>query len=268
MPHVFFSYSSWDRSQVEPFARVLEREHGLSCWIDTNEILPGDSVIGKINEGLSVSEVVVLWATEKSMRSNWVRLEWESTLAHQTSMGLHRIIPIVAEDGIELPFVLANVSRLNLCKLGVDETARRLAERVTYGYVGRSNVFFRVLQPPFGTNCKAFWSSPEFREELAKLWTGKTGSNDSLDYEYKFRGITNAPVGSIVKLDIVVQGTGGKPWPQPGGRVLPDGSWEATGYLRQGRMQVTALVFALYGPEAAGGGGLPLAKRAFRIERE
>lgn len=265
VPHVFFSYSSRDRSQVERFARILQKDHGLSYWIDTNEILAGDSLIGKINEGLSVSEVVVLWVTARSVRSNWVKIEWESTLARQTALGLHRIVPIVAEDGIELPIVLADVARLNLCTLGVDEAARKLAERVTYGYVGRSGVFFWVLQPSFGTNCKAFWASPEFREELAKLWTGKTGNNDPLDYECRFRGITNAPAESIVKLDIHVEGVG-RLWPQPGGLVLQNGTWEATGYLRYGRMQVTSLVFTLYGPGTAGCGSLPLVKRTFRIE--
>jgi hypothetical protein len=265
VPHIFFSYSSRDRPEVELFAQIVKKSHGLSYWIASNEILPGDSVIGKINEGLSISEVVVLWVTASSMRSVWVKTEWESALAQQSSQGSRRIIPIIAEGGIQVPTILADLARLNLSE-GLEETASKLAKRVRYGCVGDSNVFFRVLRPPFGTNCKAFWVSPGFSEELAKLWTGKTGSIDPHDYEYKFQGTTSAPAGSVVKLDIQVEGTGGVLWPQPGGEVSQGGVWEATGYLRHGRMHNTTLVFTVYAPGTIAGGALPLVKRAFRIE--
>src|SRR5437588_128783 len=155
MPHIFFSYSSKDRADVRDFAEAIHRNHKLSYWIDTDNILPGDSIIGKVEQGLELSEVLVLWVTSHSLSSNWVKAEWEPVLADQTTRGVSRIIPIVAEEGLELPNILRHIARLDLASLGRPQVMQRLVDRVTYGYEGVSDVFFRVNKPLFGTNCKA-----------------------------------------------------------------------------------------------------------------
>ncbi|HEY6154691.1 MAG TPA: toll/interleukin-1 receptor domain-containing protein [Candidatus Udaeobacter sp.] len=267
MPHIFFSYSSKDHADVQNFAEAIYHEHNLSYWIDTDNILAGNSVVGKVNEGLECSEVVVLWVTSHSLNSNWVKAEWEPVLADQTTRGTSRIIPIVAAEGLEVPFVLRHIARLDLPSLGRSEVMQKLADRVTYGYEGVSDVFFRINRPLFGANCKAFWSDRHFCEDLKQLWTGRVGSGHELDYEYRFEGTTTAPAGSKISLDIQVEGSDNRSWPQIGGSVQRDGAWQAFCYLRFGVIQDTRLVFTTY-PQTAGGlAGVPLVKRVFRIVR-
>lgn len=262
MPHIFFSYSSKDSAAVHHFAKDIKRDYKLSYWIDTENILAGDSIVGKIDQGLEVSEFVVLWTTSNSLQSKWVNLEWESVLADQTFRGISRIIPIVAEKDLELRPSLLRLKSLDI-RDGWCEVKRQLAERVMYGYEGSYDVFFRVNKPPFGTNCKAFWNDHSFRKELEQIRTGKIGSNHELDYEYKFEGTTGALAGAIVKLEIEVEGTGTKLWPQVGGAVHKNGTWSAICYLRPDIMQQTSIIFTVYPP---GHGASPLVKRTFTIE--
>lgn len=263
MPHIFFSYSSMDSETVHQFAEDIKRDYKLSYWIDTENILSGDSIVGKIDQGLEVSEVVVLWMTSNSLRSRWVNIEWESVLADQIYRGISRIIPIVAEKDLELRPLLQGLKRLDILCLGQSEVKRLLAERVHCGYEGSNDVFFRVNKPPFGTNCKAFWNDLSFRKELEQIRTGKIGSNHELDYEYKFEGTTGALSGAIVKLEIQVEGTDTKFWPQVGGSVDEKGTWSAICYLRSDSLQRTSIIFTVYSP---GRMANPLVKRIFTIE--
>jgi hypothetical protein len=263
MPHIFFSYSSMDSATVHQFANRIKEDCGLSYWIDTENILPGDSLVGKINQGLEVSEVVVLWVTSNALNSAWVKAEWESVLADQISQRTARIVPVVAEPNLILPALLVNIKRLDVYSSELSDVARELSERVKYGYEGGThNIFFRVNKPFFGTNCKAFWNDRRFRKELERLWTGKVGSNHELDYEYKFEGATGAPAGAIVKIEIQVEGTGTKLWPEAGGAVDENGTWTAICYLRRNTIQKTKIIFTVYPP---GTGASPLVKRSFTI---
>ncbi|HSS76033.1 MAG TPA: toll/interleukin-1 receptor domain-containing protein, partial [Thermoanaerobaculia bacterium] len=56
---VFLSHSAKDKAVVRPIAERL-RTDGLRVWLDDWEILPGDSIPAKIEEGLEHSRVLVL----------------------------------------------------------------------------------------------------------------------------------------------------------------------------------------------------------------
>lgn len=267
MPHIFFSYSSHDHADVQDFAEAIHRHHRLSYWLDTENILPGDSIVGKIEQGLEVSEVVVLWITSHSLASNWVKSEWEAVLADQTARGIPRIMPVVAAEGVELPNVLRHIARLDLANLGRSEVMKQLADRVTYGYEVVSDIFFRISSPSFGTNCAAFWSDRRFCEELKQVRTGNVGCGHGKDYEYRFEGTTSAPYGSKVSLDVQVEGSENRLWPQSGGKVDHDGTWQASCYIREGIIQNTRLIFSVYPPAGAGVAGVPLVRRCFKIVR-
>jgi hypothetical protein len=87
---VFLSYGHQDR----PFVRFLAsdiRATRVKLWMDELEILPGDSLIGKISEGLADSDFVVACLSQTSVQSNWVRTELEIA----TTRGIRQKRPIV-----------------------------------------------------------------------------------------------------------------------------------------------------------------------------
>ncbi len=56
-PTVFFSHSWEDNDRVRPLAAMLER--GTDVWFDQWEIKAGDSIVQKMNQGLSTCKRVL-----------------------------------------------------------------------------------------------------------------------------------------------------------------------------------------------------------------
>lgn len=105
-PKVFCSHRSVDKPQVEEIARTL-RERGIDAWLDAWEILPGDSIVGKINEGLEKADVVLLFLSKTTLDSNWVTAEsrsatWALIEGHQ------RLIPVMLDPDAPVPRLLGD----------------------------------------------------------------------------------------------------------------------------------------------------------------
>ena len=79
-PRVFISYSSEDLKFVEALYERLRRS-GYSPWFNVNNIAPGDEWEPELMKGIEETAVVVLVVSPNSMKSDWVRVEWEGFLA-------------------------------------------------------------------------------------------------------------------------------------------------------------------------------------------
>jgi len=67
----FISYSHSDRS----FARRLHdalQERGIRCWLDERQLLPGDDIYHRVDEGIRLWDKVLLCCSENSLTSWWV----------------------------------------------------------------------------------------------------------------------------------------------------------------------------------------------------
>lgn len=62
MPSLFLSHSSADKTFVEKLAKDLEGV-GVNVWFDKWEIKVGDSLTGKIEEGLQANDYLELVVT-------------------------------------------------------------------------------------------------------------------------------------------------------------------------------------------------------------
>ncbi len=71
---VFLSHSSKDKHVVRSLAEKL-RSDGLRVWFDEWEILPGDSIPAKIEEGLERSRILLLCMSANAFGSDWAQLE-------------------------------------------------------------------------------------------------------------------------------------------------------------------------------------------------
>lgn len=111
---IFLSYSSKDRAFVEDLAKKLLGE-GFSVWYDGWEIHIGDSIIHKINEGISSSDFLLIVLSRNSVNSKWVREELNAaTIENINSRGII-ILPVLLEE-CQIPPLLSDKRYANFSK--------------------------------------------------------------------------------------------------------------------------------------------------------
>lgn len=68
---VFVCHASEDKSKVvRPLVSAFE-DVGISYWLDEIEILWGDSLTGKVNEGLRISKFAIIVLSPAFTQKNW-----------------------------------------------------------------------------------------------------------------------------------------------------------------------------------------------------
>jgi hypothetical protein len=98
MKDIFISHASEDKqSIVEPLVKTLE-SNNISCWYDKNDIGWGDSIVGKINDGLESSKYVVFIISQTFLDKKWTTIELNTTLNMQISSGEKKVLPILVDN--------------------------------------------------------------------------------------------------------------------------------------------------------------------------
>lgn len=96
---VFVSHSSEDKeSLIEPIVEDLEKCY-INIWLDKKKIVPGENLRKSIlRDGLDKADVVLIFFTEKSLKSSWVDREIKHVLREdtkkQSDFDLNKIISI------------------------------------------------------------------------------------------------------------------------------------------------------------------------------
>jgi uncharacterized protein YjbI with pentapeptide repeats len=87
---VFISYSHADKS----FARRLYNElqgHGIRCWLDEHQLLPGDDIFDQIDHGIRLWDKILLCCSEASLKRNpWVDREIGKALQKEEALWKER----------------------------------------------------------------------------------------------------------------------------------------------------------------------------------
>jgi hypothetical protein len=87
---VFISYSHADKS----FARRLYNElqgHGIRCWLDEHQLLPGDDIFDQIDRGIRLWDKILLCCSEASLKRNpWVDREIGKALQKEEALWKER----------------------------------------------------------------------------------------------------------------------------------------------------------------------------------
>lgn len=92
---MFISHSSADNDAIaRPLARALEEE-GILVWFDEFEIIWGDSIIEKINEGIRKSVIgIIIFSPSLVKQDNWGN--HESRIFTQLMIeGKFRLLPLL-----------------------------------------------------------------------------------------------------------------------------------------------------------------------------
>jgi hypothetical protein len=92
---VFLCHASEDKDRVvNPLADALNRA-GISYFLDSKEILWGDSVTNVINRALVRAKFVVVVISEQSLAKHWPQKEMNAALAREISEGKTRVLPLI-----------------------------------------------------------------------------------------------------------------------------------------------------------------------------
>jgi len=105
--NVFLSYRSVNRPWVINLYDVL-RGHGHKVFLDQVTIVPGDRLIGTLEDALETSQAgVLVWSTTTA-DSEWVRREYEVMEAHSEGAGFH-FVPVRLDTAKLPPFARTRV---------------------------------------------------------------------------------------------------------------------------------------------------------------
>ena len=120
--NIFLCHSSADKY----FVRRVNSDFvllGHRTWMDEFEIKVGDSIIEKINDGITEAGYLILFLSKNSISSSWVSREWNSTLARQITAKNVKILPALIED-CEIPSIISDLKYADFrqsYKAGLDE---------------------------------------------------------------------------------------------------------------------------------------------------
>ncbi len=123
----FISYNTADKDKARALGANLVLI-GADVWFDEWKIAAGDSIPGKLDEGLaSFDHFLVIWSAAAA-RSNWVRKELGSAIARSMQDGKARIIPCVLDE-TSLPTLICDLRSVSL--RGGQQGMKQIMEEVS-----------------------------------------------------------------------------------------------------------------------------------------
>jgi hypothetical protein len=92
---VFLCHASEDKMEViEPLINALDTQ-GITYWYDRAQVKWGDSLVAKINEGLSSSKYVIVIISQSFTNKNWPVREMNTALSIEISSGEKKVLPLL-----------------------------------------------------------------------------------------------------------------------------------------------------------------------------
>lgn len=110
---IFISYSHKDKALVEAVVKKLELEFGRNnIFYDAWSIVPGDSIIGKMSEGLEDFTTFFFFLSQNSLESKMATLEWRTALNKSVKNDL-RFVAVRIED-CRIPAILSDIQYIDM----------------------------------------------------------------------------------------------------------------------------------------------------------
>jgi TIR domain len=138
-PRAFVSHSSQDRLFVERFATDL-RANGIEAWYSGWEIKPGDSIRGRIDEGLAGCDHFLIVLSKESINRPWVQTELDAATVGRLAGKVKKIIPVKIEACGELPPTLGSLCWEDFSSQPYETALNRVLD----------SIFDRDVRPPLG----------------------------------------------------------------------------------------------------------------------
>lgn len=104
---LFVCHASEDAAFVDRLVEALD-SRALRAWYDKREIIVGDSIVDKINEGLADARYLLVVLSPGSVDKPWVKRELNAALMRQLSAAKVKVLPVLLED-CDIPPLLADI---------------------------------------------------------------------------------------------------------------------------------------------------------------
>ena len=127
---LFLCHASEDKPFVDRLAAYLDRQ-GMELWYDKREIKIGESIVGRINEGLELASHVVVVLSKTSVDKPWVKKEMSAALMKQLQDRSITVIPLLRED-CRIPPLLADIKYAD-CRKEQETEFRHMIDDMTGG---------------------------------------------------------------------------------------------------------------------------------------
>ncbi len=98
---IFLSHNAKDKEFVRKLAHDLDC-HNIKVWLDEAELKIGDSLIGKIRQGIDNVDYVAVILSPNSIESRWVQQEVDVAMNLEINGKEIKVLPLMLED-CELP---------------------------------------------------------------------------------------------------------------------------------------------------------------------
>jgi len=112
MSNVFICHKKLDRVEAEQLAQDIKRA-GHTVWFDEWQINIGDSIVERVNEGLTGTTYLILCYSSSGAATLWMNREWMSTLSRQLSGSSVKILPVRLTGG-QPPAILNDIKYADL----------------------------------------------------------------------------------------------------------------------------------------------------------
>ena len=104
---LFVSHASEDKPFIDRLIPILDK-YASKVWYDKREILVGDSISEKINEGLSKATALVVVLSSSSVEKQWVIRELGAAINMQASSDSLKVLPVLLEK-CDIPPLLRDI---------------------------------------------------------------------------------------------------------------------------------------------------------------
>lgn len=101
MARVFLSYSRRNTKTAEKLAAKL-RSSGHYPWIDSAQILVGDSIADTIQRAIESCEFLCFLVTKASLSSTWAREEVSTALSQELGSKSIKVLPLFADKMLDI----------------------------------------------------------------------------------------------------------------------------------------------------------------------
>jgi hypothetical protein len=142
---VFISHSSVDKPWVIELKEALEGR-GIKVWLDNDEIRPGEKIAKALERGIEASRSVALVVSPESMKSGWVREEYDRALELEKAKRQPiLLIPIILRTA-KVPGFLSTRRWVDFRD---ENTFKENVDKVIWGITGRKEKPKSITDIPF-----------------------------------------------------------------------------------------------------------------------